>query len=297
MAIKINNNSYSGFFLNGEAINTIYLNGNQVFSKEEPQPSSDPLRDSGYFVVKANSATTLSVLYKGSPTSTIYYKKNGVDNWTTITGDTDIILSQGDYLEMKGNLNNTRSKYINFRTTTSDNIDVGGCIMALNKNAEIDTTNNNIETVSFTRLFMSCSGLTSAEHLKMADDTYPSCYMQMFGGCPNLKVAPQLPSKTVTNACYAGMFGSCRNLKVAPQLLSKTLDTNCYGQMFANCSSLTSLTVGFSSTAGVYNPLRNWLSKVTTDGVCYCPSDADYSATGLFLPSTWTLSKTLSPSN
>lgn len=40
MAVKINNNSYSGFFLNREALTAIYLNGNKVFSSEvgdEPQ--------------------------------------------------------------------------------------------------------------------------------------------------------------------------------------------------------------------------------------------------------------------
>jgi hypothetical protein len=71
------------------------------------------------------------------------------------------------------------------------------------------------------------------------------------------------------------------------------LTNTCYYQMFSYCSSLTSLTVEFTSIAGVANPISGWLRDITTDGVLYCPSDATYSASDIELPSTWTLSKTL----
>ena len=276
MAVKINNNSYSGFFLNGEAINTIYLNGNQVFSKEEPQPSFDPLKDSKYFVVKFTRkinpfafGTSLTVTKTGSPGS-LSYRQNGI--WKLI-GDTTTINFQnvGEYILFKGNLNNSTISNTYIFSTTNAEIEIGGCLMALSKNAEIDNTNNNIGTTRFRRLFYNCTGLTSAEYLKMADDCYDYCYSQMFSGCSNLTKAPLLSATTLAGSCYSSMF--------------------------ASCSSLTSLTVGFTSIAGVSNTTRSWLNNVTTDGVCYCPSDATYSANDIFLPSTWTLSKTLSPSN
>ena len=57
MAIKINNNSYSGFFLNGEAINTIYLNGNQVFGNGGSEPTPTPAWDDDFLTIEALNAT------------------------------------------------------------------------------------------------------------------------------------------------------------------------------------------------------------------------------------------------
>ena len=68
MAVKINNIEYSGFFFNGEALTAMYLNGNKVYGGGEH--AYDPLIDSKYFVVKANSYTIFSVNYTNSPTST-----------------------------------------------------------------------------------------------------------------------------------------------------------------------------------------------------------------------------------
>jgi hypothetical protein len=240
MAVKINNIEYSGFFFNGEALTAMYLNGNKVYGGGEHV--YDPLIDSKYFVVKANSAITLSVYYDNSPTSTIYYKKNGEDNWTTITGDTNVILSQGDYLEMKGDVDNTGNAYVYFHTGLSDNIDIGGCIMALNQNAEITSSSLNqlTNTYTFYRLFDRCEGLVSAEHLTMASNTTSSCYQQMFQGCTALTTAPSLPSKTLANSCYSYMFADCMSLVNPPSLPAKTLANNCYMNMFYGCTSLTS---------------------------------------------------------
>lgn len=372
MAVKINNIEYSGFFYNGEALTAMYLNGNKVYGGGEH--AYDPLIDSKYFVVKANAYTTFSVYYTNSPTSTIYYKKNGEDNWTTITGNTNVILQTGDYLEMKGNVDNTGSAYVYFQTGLSDNIDIGGCLMALNQNAEITSTSLNqlTNTYTFYRLFDDCTGLVSAEHLTMASNTTQSCYQQMFHGCTALTTAPTLPATTLANycyyymfdgckklesaptlsattlatsccsymfngctslvnppslpattlavncygdmfhgctslvtaptlpattlvsGCYAGMFNGCTKLTTAPDLSATTLVNNCYFYMFTDCNALTSLRVSFGQITGT-NPLGNWLRNVQTTGVCYCPSNAIYSASDLGLPSGWTLSKTLSP--
>ena len=281
----------------------------------------NPLTDSKYFVVKANSATTLSVLYQRSPKSKIYYKKNGEDNWTTITGNTDVILSQGDYLEMKGNVDNTDSAYVHFGTNASGNIDVGGCLMALKKNAEISSSSQNQLTNKYTfyELFYNCTGLVSAEHLIMASNTTMYCYQQMFYGCTSLTTAPSvLPATTLSYTCYAGMFQNCTSLVNPPSLPATTLANYCYQYMFSKCTSLvnpptisattladyccvsmfygcsalTSIRVSFEQITGT-SPLDSWLDNITTAGICYCPSSATYSASDIRLPSTWTLSKTL----
>ena len=238
MAVKINNIDYRGFFFNGEALTAIYLNGNKVYGGEEHV--YDPLIHSKYFVVKANSATNFSVYYSNSPTSTIYYKKNGEENWTTITGNTDVILHTGEYLEMKGDVDNTDSAYVYFRTNASGNIDVGGRIMALNKNAEITSTSQNqlTNTHTFYRLFEGCTGLVSAEHLTMASNATSSCYHGMFSNCSNLVTPPQLPATTLSDNCYKNMFFNCTSLVNAPQLPATKLATYCYGDMFNNCTSL-----------------------------------------------------------
>ena len=89
------------------------------------------------------------------------------------------------------------------------------------------------------------------------------------------------------------MFHSCTSLTIGPDLLATTLANSCYYAMFHSCTSLTSLRVGFSTISGT-NPLANWMAGVKTQGVLYAPSDASYSNTDAKLPSTWTLSKTLS---
>lgn len=340
MAVKINNISYSGFFYDGEALTAMYLNGNKVYGGGEH--AYDPLIDSKYFVVKANSATTLSVLYQGSPTITIHYKKNGEDNWTTITGNTNVILQTGDYLEMKGDVDNTGSGYVHFGTNSSGNIDVGGCLMALIFGGEISSAiyNQFVNTHTFYRLFDGCTGLVSAEHLTMASNTTQGCYQLMFNGCTSLVTAPSLPATTLTSYCYRQMFQNCTNLVNPPSLPATTLASYCYREMFAGCTSLTNVpdlpctnppanayyalfkgctvlvngpeimstsTVSsqfpqmFSGCTSLTNVTvhlangskvqSNWLAGVNTTGTLYCPS----TATGTFsIPSTWTLSKTLS---
>ena len=329
-----------------DSVNKIHYSSATTTVSVTVQASFNPLIDSKYFVVKANSATTLSVLYQRSPVSKIYYKKNGEDNWTTITGNTDVILSQGDYLEIKGNVDNTDSAYVHFGTNASGNIDVGGCLMALKKNAEIASSSQNqlTNTYTFYYLFYNCTGLVSAEHLTMASNTTNYCYQNMFRGCTSLVTAPQLPATTLSYTCYSNMFNGCTSLVNPPTLPATTLASTCYnsmfegctslttapdlpatalknycyqymfsnctslvagptisattlanyccGSMFYNCKALTSLRVSFEQITGT-SPLDSWLRNITTNGVLYAPSNAEYSTSDLGLPSNWTLSKTL----
>ena len=266
MAVKINNISYSGFFYDGEALTAMYLNGNKVYGGGEH--AYDPLIDSKYFVVKANSATTLSVLYQGSPTITIHYKKNGEDNWTTITGNTNVILQTGDYLEMKGDVDNTGSGYVHFGTNSSGNIDVGGCLMALIFGGEISSAiyNQFVNTHTFYRLFDGCTGLVSAEHLTMASNTTQGCYQLMFNGCTSLVTAPSLPATEMTDSCYRQMFQNCTNLVNPPSLPATTLASGCYQGMFNGCTKLTTAPVlsATEMTDSCYREMFNGCTSLVT---------------------------------
>ena len=324
MAIKINNNSYSGFFLNGEAINTIYLNGNQVFGDggSEPQPSYNPLTDSHYFVIKSVSGNpTVTITKTGEPTGSISYRKNGEGEWTSVSETTSISTSTGDYLEMKGDINNTGTNATyRFNADIANSIEVGGWLMALSKNGEVDNSNNTIGNVSFRRLFLNQSSpntaLVSAQYLKVADDVSDYCYYQMFANCSNLIKAPLLPATTLANTCYYGMFNGCSNLTTAPELPATTLANRCYRQMFYNCNalvqapdlpattlesdcyrqmfygctSLTSLKANFTQVTDDHQIL-DWLGNIYTTGTLYYPFDATYTSSDVNLPDNWTMVK------
>ena len=338
---------------------------------QESQPFN-PLTDSKYFVIQARSATTLTIESVSSPSGTTAYRKNSVGEWTTanINANTDISLNQGDYLEFKGNINHANNKYYRFKTSVAKSIDCGGWLAALEKNAEIDTSNNTVNN-AFCCLFSGCTGLVNAQDLKLPDNTTENmcrtffrycsnlvttpqlpangtiavrayqymfanctslttapvlpasavsqnsyyymfanctklvtppdlpattlgtgCYGYMFSGCNNLESAPTLPATTLAQECYNFMFQNCRKLVTGPYLPATTLAWYCYRYMFYGCSALTSLRVGLENITNS-SALDSWLNNITTTGVCYCPSNAEYSASDLGLPSNWTLSKTL----
>lgn len=332
--------------------NTIYTSATKNVNLVVGEASI--LTNSNYFVVRANSATTLDINVN-QDNQQIHYRKNGSGNWNTTSlaiGGGRVNLVKGDYLEMVGNISNAGA-YPHHTTITTDangDISIGGYLMALhNGHDTVGVISNQLESPKvFENLFENCSGLTSAEHLTMADNTTsycynflfynctnlvkaPSvlpatslatgCYEYMFNGCTSLTTPPQLPATILQTYCYSGMFMWCKSLVTAPSLpattLTKecyrhmfwgctslinppvlpatTLEDGCYFEMFGECTSLTSLTVRFSSLGSAFNPTEEWLIRINTTGICYCPSNAIYSASDLGLPSGWTLSKTLSP--
>lgn len=292
----------------GSAVITITAEGSIEGGVSYESASTDVvismMNDSEYFVVLAKNPTIFTVNIGEDTNHEVSYKKNGGSTWTTIRSTTNIPLAQGEYLEMKGNIDNHPSNWrydapnyaTTFNTDTNGRIVIFGHLMALAKNTAITDENNSFGNTqgSFNALFMYCSGLTNAENLILADDTYDHCYYEMFVDCVRLTKAPSLPATTMTERCYMGMFYKCASLTTASIISATTLAYECFRLMFIDCTSLTSLTVGFTSVDYTEN-LPSWFAHVNTTGVCYCPSNAVYSASDLGLPSGWTLSKTLSP--
>lgn len=298
--------------------NTTYRGVQKRLEVECDAPSFNPLTDSGYFVIQAIANNpTVTVNKNGSPTGSMSYRKNGEGEWASINSTTSISLQNDDYLEIKGNIKNEEySKQWKFNTNVASSIELGGYLMALNKNTEINNSNNTIDSATFFDIFRDCNGLISAEHLIFPSDVIDNCYANMFNGCSNLKKIPLLPVTELKYCCYKYMFGYCTSLisvqvpaliagdrsymymfayctsLTSVELAATSFNTYTCSSMFDSCTSLTSIILHCTRITG-YSPFSSWLNNVKTNGICYCPSDASYSASDLGLPSTWTLLKTL----
>ena len=69
---------------------------------------------------------------------------------------------------------------------------------------------------------------------------YAGCFENLFKGCTGLTTAEnlKLPATTLTKYCYTSMFEGCSSLTAAPDLLADVLEEGSYGSMFKSCSSL-----------------------------------------------------------
>lgn len=113
----------------------------------------------------------------------------------------------------------------------------------------------------FHKLFLDCTGLTSAENLALPTDTLPNCYDSMFKGCINLKVGPKLPAEAPAQGAYEFMFSGCTNLN------------------YVKC-----LADDLTATGSTYN----WLSDVSPTGGFLTPSTTNWSTGTSGIPTGWT---------
>lgn len=91
---------------------------------------------------------------------------------------------------------------------------------------------------AFANMFKGCTQLTVAPELPfMALSKY--CYYSMFYGCTNLRTAPELPGTALNDHCYEYMFRYCTSLITPPELPATTLKPSCYVSMFDNCKYLS----------------------------------------------------------
>lgn len=219
----------------------VYRSGTSIVNLSVEAISFNPLTDSKYFVIQARTATTLTIESVNSPSGTTAYRMNGSGEWTTanIGANTVITLNQGDYLEFKGNIHHANDKYYRFKTSVAKSIDCGGWLAALEKNTEIDSSNNTV-THAFCCLFSGCTGLVNAEYLKLPDNTTENMCRTFFRQCRNLVTIPQLPANgTIAVRAYQYMFANCTKLTTPPVLPASAVSENSYAYMFYQCSNLT----------------------------------------------------------
>lgn len=94
-------------------------------------------------------------------------------------------------------------------------------------------------------LFYNCTGLISAENLKLVGGSIDYMFCNMFEGCTNLQTAPKYILSTNDDqdanlgeyACYS-MFWQCSSLIKAPEIISTGANTESLRAMFGGCSSL-----------------------------------------------------------
>ena len=234
------------------------------------------------------------------PTSnekTIKYKKNDGE-WTSITsttGGTQINVTSGDTVQFKGdnlayaNMDNGGG-WINLFSGTTAEFNVKGNIMSLIDSDDFETLDTLTCAATFTGLFGSCTGLTSAENLILPATTLVvSCYQSMFAGCTNLTTAPALPATTLAMACYTGMLAICTSLTTAPALPATTLADGCYVSMFEGCTNLNYIKAMFTTTPST-TYTQNWVDGVSSTGTFVKNSAAQWDVTGADgIPSGWTV--------
>ena len=188
---------------------------------------------------------------KTKPGKWIYYSLNGGD-WKALlpysagdAGGTIAGLKAGDIIRFKGDnasyasgISNDDVIYCAFSGTAT--FEARGNLISL-----IDSTNfGNVDTLAsgtaFSRLFVNCKGIISAENLFLGANTLTEqCYREMFSGCTNLTKSPlSLPATELADRCYDSMFKGCTKLVTTPTLPATALKLSCYYGMFANCKSL-----------------------------------------------------------
>ena len=92
---------------------------------------------------------------------------------------------------------------------------------------------------AYHRLFSHCQNMTDASELVLSSETVGEyAYSEMFAGCKQLTLVPELPATTLSKGCYSHMFYDCSSLTSVPELPATTLSPWCYYNMFSFCTSL-----------------------------------------------------------
>lgn len=225
-------------------------------------------------------------------TKTIEYSKNG-DSWTSITSSTagvTIPVVSGDTVQFRGD--NTalgENGGSSFSGTTCQFNVKGNIISLLNSTGYTEITSLS-NAYALNNMFITCTGLTSAEHLVLPILTFNerAAYASMFEGCTSLTTAPSiLPATTLGRSCYWKMFYGCTSLTTAPELPATTLTTYAYLNMFDGCTNLNYVKC-LAETGNSTANCENWLRNVASTGTFVTPSTTSWSTGTAGIPSGWT---------
>ena len=201
MAVKLGTNNIADVKMGTSSVTSVYLGTELVWPDSPTPPTHDYSTDYLTFESKSDNNTFTFG-------STAEYSTDSGSTWTTLTAGTPTVaVNSGDTVMWKGNLTYCGT----FGSTGL--YEVYGNIMSLlygdNFSGQTALTAEN----QFEYMFSSSSGLTSAENLVLPSTTLERyCYADMFYGCSNLAVAPELPATTLANYCYYEMFRGCTNL-------------------------------------------------------------------------------------
>ena len=273
-------------------------------------------------VITLETPLTLEALSDGTirvydPQSGMQYSLNGGAK-QTMSGNTEINVSQGDKVAFYGNGTSITSYKDTMITGGTADVKVYGNIMSLVDEENFATATTLPETYTFYKLFYHYEHLTDASGLLLPATTLASanthcyaemfsncdnlvagpselpattlslrCYQEMFSSCPSLTVAPILPATTLEGYCYYRMFRGCTSLTEAPVLPAPELTGNCYREMFSGCSSLNSITCLATSVINSSNSTSSWVNGVASLGTFTKASGANVSTDAGGSGSTW----------
>ena len=173
-----------------------------------------------------------------------------IDNGTTwLSGYRTSTIQAGNKVIFKANLTPMSNYGIGTFSSTGRFKAMGNPMSLLYGDDFRGRTDLTEKNYAFSNLFSGCTGLTSAENLRLPATTLSfGCYYSMFRGCTSLTNAPSLPATTLADYCYSNMFNGCTMLTTAPSLPATTLAYQCYSDMFNGCTSLTTAPVLSATT-------------------------------------------------
>ena len=263
----------------GIGINQYYNSDGVDMTMESYNPLTIPLTFEAMTAGATVSLNRAGTDASSAPEVSLETSTDGI-SWATYKVDSTITLTNvGDKVMFRGT--NARyatgtSAYHNF-SLVGDCYVYGNIMSLINATGYATTTSlghseNNQYTLAC--LFENCEGLYNHSDMTIdlpATGLTKYCYQQMFYGCTNLTMAPELPTgkdpaDDLKEGCYQGMFQNCTSLEESPELPAKALVSNCYDYMFSGCTSLSYVTCLATSGINSGAHTSGWLSNVADEG-------------------------------
>ena len=115
---------------------------------------------------------------------------------------------------------------------------------------------NNVNIVSFDRVFYNCTGLTNIPEGLFKNNVNVKSFGSVFSNCSGLTSIPEGLFKNNVNVTnFGSVFSNCSGLTSIPEgLFKNNVNVTNFGSVFSNCSGLTSIPEGlFKNNVNVTN--------------------------------------------
>lgn len=282
--------------------------------------------DKGYLTFLAEEACTFSFrIYSNRTTEMITSVSYSLDNgktWTTLTNDgsttqtiTTPIIKPGKRVIWKGIATTYDTEFNVARTSafsSTGNFKAYGNVLSMILGDNFANTSLLPETWNLRNLFYRCYKVTDISGMVFPVATYASfhgmfceatglinahttmpmtnaeyCCCNMFAGCTNLVIGPELPATQLVNREYSDMFLNCSSLTTLSVLPALIVPAYTYYRMCKGCSSLSSVTM-YATNVAATNAVGEMLSGVAATGTFYKNAAATWDNSKC-VPSGWTV--------
>lgn len=312
MAIKINNNSYNKFYLDGDEVSKIYLNSSLVYTASSggDEPVWDEWEEN-LLTFTALEDTDIGLLASGMTAPNCYYRKATDTSYTQMTTATTISLSAGEQVKFYGsNAYWSKSRTIWTKFTSTGKFNASGNVMTLLASGGTASVS---QQYCFRRLFAE-THIVDAGELTLPSTQYDYMCYGMMQQCPYLQKLPVMPTPThqyvygyFCNQCpslqtatlstgvynkgysFQGMFQDCSGLTAVTIPAETVTSSNAAALLFQRCTALQTITFSNMTNLTTYLP-SDWFDGATnTVGTAYVPANRTYADSRLRLPSGWSV--------